>query len=108
MRASAASLAPFRGPGLPSLPGGAGGRLLAQVLAFAAVYGLTAKIGLTYSSIAPNVTLIWPPTGISLFVIVRFGFRLWPGVVLGDLLANAGTGAPLPAVLGIAAGNVLY
>jgi PAS domain S-box-containing protein len=81
--------------------------LFGGILLFAAVYGITAKLGLAYSSIAPNVTLIWPPSGISLFVALRFGFRLWPGIVLGDLIANAGTGAPLLSVLGIALGNLL-
>lgn len=82
-------------------------RQAGAIVLFAAVYSITAKLGLAYSSIAPNVTLIWPPSGISLFVALRFGFRLWPGIVLGDLIANASTGAPLPAVLGIAAGNLL-
>ncbi len=81
--------------------------LLAQVLLFGLAYGASARLGLAYSSLAPNVTLIWAPTGISLFVVLRWGPRLWPGIVLGDLIANAGTGAPLAAVLGIAAGNVL-
>jgi PAS domain S-box-containing protein len=92
---------------LPALPRDGPARVAALILLFGVVYGVTAKIGLTYSSIAPNVTLIWPPTGISLFVVLRYGYRLWPGIVLGDLLANAGTGAPIPSVLGIAAGNLI-
>jgi PAS domain S-box-containing protein len=74
---------------------------------FGIVYGLTAKLGLDQSTIASNVTLIWPPTGISLFVVLRWGPRWWPGIVIGDLIGNAGTGAPLASVLGIACGNVL-
>ncbi|CAN5737599.1 hypothetical protein BH09PSE5_BH09PSE5_00430 [soil metagenome] len=81
--------------------------LLAPVLLFAFAYGASARLGLAYSSVAPNVTLIWAPTGISLFVVLRWGWRFWPGIVLGDLIANAGTGAPLVAIFGIAAGNVL-
>lgn len=79
---------------------------LLQCLLFGAVYGAAARLGLAYSSIAPNVTLIWAPTGISLFVLLRWGPRLWPGIVLGDLIANAGTGASLAAMLGISAGNI--
>jgi PAS domain S-box-containing protein len=91
----------------PPLPGWPRLRFVAQLLLFAAVYGITAKVGLNYSSVAPNVTLIWPPTGISLFVVLRFGYRYWPGIVLGDLIANYGTGAPLLSMLGIACGNIL-
>jgi len=82
-------------------------RLSWQIALFALVYGLTAQIGLNYSSTASNVTLIWPPSGIALFVVLRFGWRLWPGIVLGDLIGNAGTGAPLAAVLGISVGNIV-
>jgi PAS domain S-box-containing protein len=82
-------------------------RLSWQIALFALVYGLTAQIGLNYSSTASNVTLIWPPSGLALFVVLRFGWRLWPGIVLGDLLGNAGTGAPLLAVLGISVGNIV-
>jgi PAS domain S-box-containing protein len=82
-------------------------RFAAAVLAFGLVYGIAARIGLAYSSLAPNVTLLWAPTGISLFVVLRFGPRLWPGIVLGDLIANAGTGVPVWAILGIASGNIL-
>jgi PAS domain S-box-containing protein len=79
---------------------------LLQCLLFGVVYGAAARLGLAYSSIAPNVTLIWAPTGISLFVLLRWGPRLWPGIVIGDLIANAGTGASLLAVLGISVGNI--
>lgn len=82
-------------------------RMLVECLAFGLVYGIAARVGLAYSSIAPNVTLIWAPTGISLFAILRWGPRLWPGIVIGDLIANAGTGVPLWAIGGIAFGNVL-
>jgi PAS domain S-box-containing protein len=81
-------------------------RWLLECLLFGAIYGAAARLGLAYSSIAPNVTLIWAPTGISLFVLLRWGPRPWPGIVIGDLIANAGTGASLAAVLGISAGNI--
>ncbi len=77
------------------------------IVLFGLAYGLTAKVGLDQSTIASNVTLIWPPTGISLFVVLRWGYRWWPGIVIGDLIGNAGTGAPLASVLGIAGGNIL-
>ena len=82
-------------------------RWLLACLLLGLAYGLAARVGLAYSSLAPNVTLIWAPTGISLFAVLRWGPGLWPGIVIGDLLANATTGAPLWAILGISAGNVL-
>jgi signal transduction histidine kinase/integral membrane sensor domain MASE1 len=52
-------------------------------------------------------TLVWPPTGISLFVLLRFGYRSWPGVFAGAFVVNAVVGAPLPVAVGIAVGNTL-
>lgn len=75
-------------------------------LLFGLLYGAAARLGLATSSIAPNVTLVWAPTGLSLFVFLRWGPGLWPGIVLGDLIANAGTGASLLAVAGISLGNL--
>ena len=82
-------------------------RLIGPMLLFGLAYGAAARLGLAYSSLAPNVTLIWAPTGISLFVMLRWGAKFWPGILLGDLIANAGTGAPLVAILGISVGNIL-
>lgn len=76
------------------------------VLLFGLAYGALAQLGLNQSTIASNVTLIWPPSGLALYVVLRHGARLWPGIVLGDLLGNAGTGAPILSVLGISAGNI--
>jgi PAS domain S-box-containing protein len=80
---------------------------IAQIIAFGFIYGLAAKAGLNYSTVASNVTLLWPPSGLSLFAVLHFGYGLWPGIIIGDLIANAGTGAPIPAILCIATGNIL-
>lgn len=98
------------GPGTApvEVPGPSGhGREMLGIAVFGLAYGLTAQLGLNLSTIASNVTLIWPPTGISLFVVLRWGYRWWPGILIGDLIGNAGTGAPLASVLGIAGGNIL-
>jgi PAS domain S-box-containing protein len=84
-----------------------GWRWVGWCLLFGLLYGATARLGLATSSIAPNVTLVWAPTGLSLFVFLRWGSALWPGIVLGDLIANAGTGASLAAVAGISLGNLV-
>jgi len=52
------------------------------VLGLAMVYWGGARLGLYLSHFGPMI-LLWPPTGISLFVLIMFGYRLWPGVTLG-------------------------
>ena len=67
-------------------------RWLLACLLLGVAYGLAARVGLAYSSLAPNVTLIWAPTGISLFAVLRWGPGLWPGIVIGDLLQTGAGG----------------
>jgi integral membrane sensor domain MASE1 len=80
---------------------------IAKVVLLAGAYYGAAKLGFSLAFESPSVTAIWAPTGISLAAILIWGYRIWPGVALGALLANAWTGVPLLAVLGITAGNTL-
>jgi len=79
----------------------------ALTLAVAAAYFAAAKIGLSMASVADQVTLVWPPSGIALACLLRFGFGVWPGVALGAFFANATANEPLPTAFGIAIGNTL-
>jgi integral membrane sensor domain MASE1 len=79
----------------------------AKVAAVAGAYWASAKLGLNLAFETPSVTAVWPPTGIALAALILGGFRLWPGVALGALLANSWTGIPLHSTLGITVGNTL-
>jgi integral membrane sensor domain MASE1/anti-sigma regulatory factor (Ser/Thr protein kinase) len=79
----------------------------AKVAVVAAAYYGSAKVGLGLAFESTSVTAVWPPTGIALAAVVVWGYRIWPGVALGALLANGWTGVPLYAVLAITAGNTL-
>jgi integral membrane sensor domain MASE1/anti-sigma regulatory factor (Ser/Thr protein kinase) len=79
----------------------------AKVAGVAAAYYGSAKLGLSLAFETGSVTAVWPPTGIALAAVVLWGYRIWPGVALGAFLANAWTGVPLYAVLGITTGNTL-
>jgi integral membrane sensor domain MASE1/anti-sigma regulatory factor (Ser/Thr protein kinase) len=80
---------------------------IAKIAGVAAAYYGSAKLGLSLAFETGSVTAIWPPTGIALAALILWGYRVWPGVALGALLANAWTGVPLYAVLGITVGNTL-
>ncbi len=75
--------------------------------ALAAVYFVTAKLGLELAIDPGNATALWAPTGISLAALLLFGMRLWPGVTLGAFLANATTDVSLATTAAIAVGNTL-
>src|SRR5215218_9298399 len=79
----------------------------AKLAGLAGAYYGAAKLGLSLAFETNSVTAVWPPTGIALAALVLWGYRLWPGVALGAVLANSWTGLPLYAVLGITLGNTL-
>ncbi len=80
---------------------------LAGVIGLAGLYFGAAKLGLSMGTLAEQVTLVWPPTGISLAVLLLFGYRWWPGIALGAFLANATVHEPPLVACGIAIGNTL-
>jgi signal transduction histidine kinase/integral membrane sensor domain MASE1 len=81
---------------------------LGESIAIAAVYFAAAKLGLAMAFVAPQVTVVWPPTGIALAAVMLLGRRVWPAIWIGALLANATVSvAPLAVAAGIATGNTL-
>jgi len=77
------------------------------VVTLAAIYVVAAKFGFTMASSAEQVTLVWPPSGLSLAALVVFGADAWPGVLLGAFVANVTSHEPVLVALAIASGNTL-
>ena len=71
------------------------------------LYLTTAKLGLEYAVIGQTVTLLWPPSGIALAATLIGGYRLWPGIALGALIANVGSDVPILTLFIITLGNTL-
>jgi len=80
-------------------------RLIGLNLALAAVYALAVRLGMAFNPVAGFATLVWPPAGIALAVVLLLGNRLLPGVFLGVCTAALLAGAPLLVTLGIAVGG---
>jgi signal transduction histidine kinase len=78
-----------------------------QILAIAAVYAVTARLGLLLDPVGGFATLVWAPTGIALAATLRLGYRVWPGLFLGAFVANLLTGAPPIVAAAIGIGNTL-
>ena len=72
----------------------------------AAAYYLTGRIGLELAYLDGAVAAVWPPAGLGLAVLFLYGVRLWPGIVVGDLLLGDFS-TPLATVLGQTVGNTL-
>jgi signal transduction histidine kinase/FixJ family two-component response regulator len=58
------------------------------VIALAAAYALTGRLGQATALPPGHITLIWPASGIALAAVLVFGNRMWPGIWLGSFLVN--------------------
>jgi len=78
-----------------------------QLLALTLVNVSTGWFGLSLASQHENATLIWGPTGVSLAALILFGWRLWPGVLMGTIGLSLLRGTPAGPALVMALGNTL-
>lgn len=71
-------------------------------------YVATAQLGLSLGATGGGfATMVWPPAGIALFALLRFGAGLWPAVFAGAVVANLLAGAPAAVALAIGLGNTV-
>jgi PAS domain S-box-containing protein len=77
-----------------------------SVLVLAGAYYVAAKIGLRLAYLDGAVTALWPPVGVGIAALVLYGTRLWPGIVIGDLLVGDFS-TPFGTVMGQTVGNTL-
>ena len=73
----------------------------------ALAYIAAAELGFSLAFATKQVTAVWPPTGIAVAALLRFGARVWLGIFLGAFAANALSEEPLLTAAMIAVGNTL-
>lgn len=78
-----------------------------RILFLAAVYFAAARFGLGMAAAGQQVTIIWLPSGISVAAIVLFGYRIWPGILLGAFLTALSVPMPVITALSVATGNTM-
>jgi signal transduction histidine kinase len=81
-------------------------RYAGAVAVVALTYYLAGRLGLELAYLDGAVAALWPPAGLGLAVLFLYGIRLWPGIVIGDLLL-ADFSTPLGTVLGQTVGNTV-
>ena len=82
-------------------------RYVIGVLALAAMYYGAALVGYALDFAGPVAAILWLPVGVAIAFLSLGGLRYWPGVLVGDLLANDYTELPLGSALGQTCGNML-
>src|SRR4026209_796130 len=63
-------------------------RYAAGVLALAGLYYAGAKTGYLLEFSGPVAAIVWLPVGVGVAFLYLGGLAYWPGVLIGDLLAN--------------------
>src|SRR5215468_6948716 len=84
-----------------------GSNYIAGLIGIGLTYFVLAKSGLALALIHPSASPIWPPTGFAIAAIVLWGYRAWPAIFLGAMIANAGTTGSIGPAISIATGNSL-
>jgi CHASE1-domain containing sensor protein len=64
---------------------------LTELMVMAAAYYLVGRLGLLLAIPPGYATAVWPASGIALAGTLLFGYRIWPGILLGSFLINVWT-----------------
>jgi len=82
-------------------------RYAAGVAGLAGLYYAGAKTGYLLEFSGPVAAIVWLPVGVGIAFLYLGGIAFWPGVLIGDLLANDYSVLPFGSALGQTCGNVL-
>jgi diguanylate cyclase (GGDEF)-like protein len=80
---------------------------LATMAILAVVYLVAGKLGLQLAHVNASATAVWPCTGIAIAALFVYGYRVWPGILVGAFLVNLTTMGTVETSIGIAIGNTL-
>lgn len=83
------------------------GRYGAGVVGLAAAYYGAAQLGFTLQFTGPIAAIVWLPVGVGIGGLYLGGLRLWPAVLIGDVLADQPSALPLGVAAAQTVGNVL-
>ncbi len=78
-----------------------------QVALLIAAYYAAAHLGYAFRFAGPVAAIVWLPAGVGITGLYLLGLRLWPAVVIGDLLVNNYSTIPVGAAVGQSFGNLL-
>lgn len=82
-------------------------RYASQLGALILAYYAAAHLGYAFEFSGPVAAIVWLPVGVGIAFLYFGGLRLWPGVVIGDLLVNNYSTLPIGTALGQSFGNLL-
>ena len=78
-----------------------------QLALLIVAYYAAAHLGFAFRFAGPVAAIAWLPAGVGITGLYLYGLRLWPAVVIGDLLVNNYSALPVGAAVGQSFGNLL-
>jgi signal transduction histidine kinase len=83
-------------------------KYILQLLAYIAAHLAAGLFGLYIGGLSSGTEVFfWPPAGLSLAVLLLFGYRFLPGIFLGAILVPLVTGNPLPMAIATGIGSTI-
>src|SRR5437016_4808527 len=84
------------------------GKYLVQIAIVCLAYVVAGKLGQATTNIrSSNLGPVWPAYGIALAAILKYGYRVWPGLMAGTFLVAFFSPVPHITALGQAPGATL-
>src|SRR5262249_23316667 len=80
-------------------------RTLLRLIIVTTAYIVSGRLGLMIPYVAHNITLIWPPTGIAIAALLRWGRMQGIAIFIGAVTVNLMIRSPVLLALGIGLGN---
>ena len=80
---------------------------VAAVAGLAVLYFVAGKLGLQLAYVHASATAVWPCTGIAIAALLVFGYRVWPGILIGAFVVNLTTAGSVETSIVLAIGNTL-
>ncbi len=100
-------MSPGHEPSLSTLPSDGTGRLLEQTLLVFLGCLLTGWLGMQLTPAPSSPAVFWPPAGVALAALIRFGWRVAPSVWLALAGLAALQGGPALAIPAVASAGLL-
>lgn len=64
-----------------------------QLIVSAVLLFTAAKVGYSFALYKDLVSLIWPPAGIALALVLVYGYRILPGIAIGSIILSISNGS---------------
>jgi len=77
-------------------------RTIVAAVVLAAAYFVAGKLSLKLAFLNASASPVWPPAGIAVAALLLYGYRLWPGLLVGAFLVNLLTAGNVISSFGIA------